>query len=97
MKKIKIMIILIVFLIIIISGAALCSEIFTDVIEPVCQADIAINVVNGGDVEFIQQNIFQHHKDSIRNIGGCIFILGIISMLYIICPKRHEEKDELKV
>lgn len=93
MKKIKIMIISVI----IILGAVLCSEIFTDAIEPVCQADIAIDAVNGGDAEFIQQNIFQHHKDSIRNIGGCIVVLGIISMLYVICPKRHEEKDELKV
>ena len=92
MSKIKIAVIILLVL-----GGIMLSGVFTDIIEPVCQADIAISAVNGGDAEFIKQNIVQHNKDIIKNIGGCIFIIGIISMFFVLCPKTHEEKDEIKV
>lgn len=61
----------------------------------IVSADSAIANVNGGNEEFVTMNLIQKNKEHIKNAGGSIALLGIIGLMFMMCPTTKKEVTEV--
>lgn len=75
----------------IIGGGLLFSNIWQNAAEPMIMGDAAIANVNGTDADFIKLNMLQTNKSTIQLVGGCVSILGVIGLLFMMCSKSESK------
>jgi len=85
MKALKV-----VLWVMVISGGLLFSNIWTNALEPHVLADASIAAVNGKDGDAMKLNILQTNKHVGAKVGGVVMMIGIIGILWVLCPKKGE-------
>jgi hypothetical protein len=77
----------------IIAGALAFSNIWINAVEPHVLADASIAAVNGKDGDAQYLNVLHQNKYIPEKVGGVVMMVGIISLLWIMCPKKGEKEN----
>lgn len=76
----------------IIAGAIAFSNIWINAVEPHVLADASIAAVNGTDGDAQYLNMVQQNKYIPEKVGGVVMMLGVIGLLWGMCPKKGDKE-----